>query len=158
VLDLVEWIETGEWGSAAGEHRKALRTRAVAEHAKDELRRLRKRIKRKGTILRELSVRQRHKLRIRAKRLRYATEFFAGTSPGETSGKRRQESLTALKDMQDALGALNDLATRHALIAGELQGDISASRLASPETEEALLRKAEQAFTRFAAAKPFWKA
>jgi inorganic triphosphatase YgiF len=158
VLDLVEWIETGEWGSAAGEHRKALRTRAVAEHAKDELRRLRKRIKRKGTILRELSVRQRHKLRIRAKRLRYATEFFAGTFPGETSGKRRQESLTALKDMQDALGALNDLATRHALIAGELQGDISASDLASPETEEALLRKAEQAFTRFAAAKPFWKA
>ena len=91
VLDLVAWVETGDWRSAGGEHRKANRARAVAEHAKAELSKLRKRIKRKGSDIRHLSVMQRHRLRIRAKRLRYATEFFAGTFPGEASARRRQE-------------------------------------------------------------------
>lgn len=165
VLDLVAWVETGDWGSAGGEHRKATRALAVAEHAKAELSKLRKRIKRKGSDIRQLSVMQRHKLRIRAKRLRYATEFFAGTFPGEASAKRRQESLAALKDVQDALGGLNDLATRHALIADGLAVDAEQAEraaaqagLAAPDTEETLLHKAEQAFARFAAITPFWKA
>ena len=155
VLDLVAWVETGEWESAGGRHRKALVTRAVGEHAKAQLTRLRKRIKRKGADLRHLSVKQRHKLRIQAKRLRYATEFFAATFPGEASAKRRQGSLAALKDVQDALGALNDLATRQALIADGLTVDAT---LAAAHTEASLLRKAEQAFARYAATKSFWKA
>ena len=164
VLDLVDWVETGDWGSAGGD-RKASRARTVAEHAKAELSKLRKRIKRKGADIRHLCVMQRHKLRIRAKRLRYATEFFAGTFPGEASARRRQESLAALKDVQDALGGLNDLATRHALIADGLAVDAEQAEraaaqagLAAPDTEETLLRKAEQAFARFAAIAPFWKA
>jgi len=164
VLDLVAWVETGDWGSAGGD-RKASRARTVAEHAKAELSKLRKRIKRKGADIRHLCVMQRHKLRIRAKRLRYATEFFAGTFPGEASARRRQESLAALKDVQDALGGLNDLATRHALIADGLAVDAEQAErtaaqagLAAPDTEETLLRKAEQAFARFAAIDPFWKA
>ena len=96
---------------------------------------------------------ERHKLRIRAKRLRYATEFFAGTFPGEASAKRREDSLAALKDVQDALGGLNDLATRHALIAAGLAVDA----VEAPDTENQLLRKAEETFARFAAIKPFWK-
>jgi inorganic triphosphatase YgiF len=165
VLDLVAWVETGDWGLAGGEHRKAGRARAVAEHAKAELSKLSKRIKRKGSDIRHLSVMQRHKLRIRAKRLRYATEFFAGTFPGEASARRRQQSLAALKDVQDALGGLNDLATRHALIADGLAVDAEQAEraaaqagLAAPDTEETLLHKAEQAFARFAAIDPFWKA
>jgi triphosphatase len=163
VLDFVAWVETGDWGSAGGEHRKALRARAVAEHAKAELSKLRKRIKRKGSDLGHLSVKQRHKLRIHAKRLRYATEFFAGTFVGEASARRRQESLAALKDVQDALGGLNDLATHHTLIADCLavdteEGAPTRVRLAAPDTEETLLRKAERAFARLAATKPFWKA
>ena len=164
VLDLVDWVETGDWGSAGGD-RKASRARTVAEHAKAELSKLRKRIKRKGADIRHLCVMQRHKLRIRAKRLRYATEFFAGTFPGEASARRRQESLAALKDVQDALGGLNDLATRHALIADGLAVDAEQAErtaaqagLAAPDTEETLLRKAEQAFARVAAIDAFWKA
>ena len=109
-------------------------------------------------------MRQRHRLRIRAKRLRYATEFFASTFPGEASAKRRAESLSALKDLQDALGGLNDLATRHALITGALEGDAReasapANHLAAAENQaETLMLKAEQAFARFAGTKAFWKA
>jgi triphosphatase len=156
VLDLVAWIETGDWSSAEGEHRKTLRGRPVAQHAKAELSKLRKRIKRQGSGIRDLSVTQRHKLRIRAKRLRYATEFFADTFPDGAGSKRRQDSLTALKDVQDALGGLNDLATRAALIADGLAVDAYQARPPSDD-EETLLRKAEEAFAQFAAIKPFWK-
>ena len=118
MLGLAEWIETGPW--TVDEERTELRARPVAEYAKKKLARLRKWIKRKGADLRHRSVSQRHRLRIRAKRLRYATEFFAATFPDETSAKRRTESLAALKDLQDALGDLNDLATRHALMVDSL--------------------------------------
>lgn len=160
MLDLAKWIEIGPWTEGNGG-----RTGAVAKRAKKELARLRKRVKRKGADLRHRSVSQRHRLRIRAKRLRYATEFFAGTFPGEASAKRRQELLSTLKDLQDALGGLNDLATRPALIAEGLGGDAGAgAQLAAShgleETApqaESLLLKAERAFARFVAIKPFWK-
>jgi inorganic triphosphatase YgiF len=166
VLDLAEWIETGPWATDDDKERRALRTRPVAEHAAKKLARLRKRIKKKGADLRHRRVGQRHRLRIRAKRLRYATEFFAATFPGEASVTRRIKSLSALKDLQDALGGLNDLATRNVLIADSLDSDpnteaqfATAPGLADAEAQaENLLRKAEQAFARFADTKPFWKA
>lgn len=163
MLDLAEWIETGAWRRDDDEERSEARDRPVAEHARKQLVRLRKRIKRKGAGLRHLSVAKRHRLRIRAKRLRYATEFFAATFPA-ASAKRRAESLSALKDLQDALGGLNDLATHRTLFAADDEDsgtDLAAAghHLASAETKaETLLLKAEQAFARFAATKPFWKA
>jgi CHAD domain-containing protein len=166
LLDLAEWIEVGAWTTDDNKQRQALRTSAVGDHARKKLRWLRKRIKRKGADLRHLSVPQRHRLRIRAKRLRYATEFFASTFPGEAGAKRRTDSLAALKDLQDSLGGLNDLATRHALIADGLAGETrdaegrpaNATLAAAGDQAEALLLKSEQAFARFAATKPFWKA
>jgi triphosphatase len=162
IFDIAEWIEIGAMSEVEDRERKRPRARAVAEHARKELAKLRKKIKRKGADLRHLSVAQRHRLRIAAKRLRYATEFFASTFPGEAAGKLRTESLKALKDMQDSLGSLNDLATHRALVADHLEGeakDSASSRLAASEPQaETLLRKAEQAFARFAGTKSFWKA
>lgn len=162
VIDSVEWIDAGPW-STQDKEREEKRTRPIAELARKELARLRKRVKKKGADLRHQSVQQRHKLRIRAKRLRYATEFFAGTFAGEMSDKRRGESLAALKDLQDALGGLNDIATRPALITHVVgrQGDANGQRhhFAAPEDQtEMLLHQAEDAFTRFVDGKAFWKA
>jgi triphosphatase len=154
ILDLAEWIETGLCDDQ-DEDRKASRDRSVAEHARKALARLRKWVKRKGADLRQLNVAQRHRLRIRSKRLRYATEFFATTFSGETTAGRRSESLAALKDLQDSLGRLNDIATHHELIAGGAQGNAGAT---SGDKVEALLHTSERAFERFAATKPFWKA
>ena len=153
LLDLAEWIEVGAWASnetaAAG---------SITEHAANELARLSKQIKKRGADLRHRSAHQRHRLRIRAKRLRYATEFFASTFPTEANIKRRAEMLSALRDLQDALGGLNDLETRHGL----MREDASNSAIPDPAKEQTLrdrlLKAAEQAFARFAAAKPFWKA
>lgn len=165
MFDLAEWIECGRWAEEGAEQ-EARRARPVADHAEEKLVRLRKRIKRKGAELRDLSVAQRHRLRIRAKRLRYATEFFAYTFPGEARAKRRLDSLSALKDLQDALGGLNDLATHRTLIAdaadnsaSETQDSAALAHLAPQERQaETLLLKAERAFARFAETRAFWKA
>ena len=108
--------------------------------------------------MRDLNAVERHRLRIRAKRLRYATEFFAATFPGKTSDKRRKKSLAALEDIQDSLGALNDIATRKALLAtGEKDTQLRAPGADSAE-EAVRLKEAERAYERFAKAKAFWKA
>lgn len=161
ILDLAEWIETGAWSSAVDT--ASSRDRPVAEHAKAKLAELRKRIKRQGAGLRQLSVPKRHRLRIRAKRLRYATEFFAAAFPGAASAQRRTEFLSALKDLQDELGALNDLATHRNLIAehiGEGGAEDAAGSHLAPREEHAerLLLAAEGAYARFAGISAFWKA
>lgn len=158
LLDLAEWIEVGAW--AFGEAARG----PIVERARTELARLYKGIKKRGGDLRHISARRRHRLRIRAKRLRYATEFFAKTFPGERNIRRRDDLLSALKDLQDALGGLNDLETRHGLMNGT-GGDgpppvEMASAIPDPAREaasrERLLTDAEKAFTRFAQAKAFW--
>ncbi len=158
LLDLAAWIEVGDWA----QREKA--REPVTGLARNELVRLRKGIKKRGGDLRHASAHQRHRLRIRAKRLRYATEFFAKTFPGESNLKLRDELLSALKDLQDALGGLNDLETRHGLMnatEGEEPPAEMAAAIPDPAREAAsrdrLLADAEKAFTRFAEAKAFWK-
>ena len=153
LLDLAEWIEVGAWAA-----KEAAAGGSIAEHAAAELARLSKQIKKRGADLRQRSAHQRHRLRIRAKRLRYATEFFASTFPGETKLKRRAETLSAVKDLQDALGGLNDLETRHGLMGGEATNSAIPDPVKEDAARERLLKAAEQAFARFVAAKSFWKA
>ena len=49
--------------------------------------------------------RARHKLRIRAKKLRYMIEFFGDVFPGHKNVKRREAALNSLKKLQDTLGS-----------------------------------------------------
>ena len=71
-----------------------------------------------------------------------------------------------LPHLQDALGGLNDLAMRQALIADGREGDVTEAEKSVPDIRpaaadiqaETLLLKAEQAFAQFAGTKSFWKA
>jgi len=154
LLDLAAWMETGCW---AEEDNKLAHAR-VRPHAKKELSRLRRRVKKRGRHLRALSADKRHRLRIRAKRLRYATEFFAATFPGKKNAKRRKTSLVALETIQDALGTLNDIATRDALLAAAEDDTALRGRSVDSSEEEKWLNEAERAYARFAKVKAFWKA
>jgi CHAD domain-containing protein len=109
--------------------------------------------------LRALDVKKRHKLRIRAKNLRYAVEFFAGVFPGEENAKRREAALAALKELQDQLGALNDLAQREALAAKGHELAEHAQGLLRPKEADVdqLLDRAQNAHADFAKVKSFWK-
>ena len=60
----------------------------------------------------QLSADERHRLRIALKKLRYATEFFEALYPK----KHTKPYLAALKDLQDGLGHLNDVAVAQRLI------------------------------------------
>jgi CHAD domain-containing protein len=161
LLDVTEWIEVGPW--TVDEELAKLRERKIGKHAAKRLARLRGDVRDKGEDLRKLSAKRRHKLRIKAKTLRYGVEFFASLYPDAETAKRREAVLSALKDMQDELGALNDIAQRQALASETLAGGAqalgakAAKLLAANEGEvERLLKRAEAAFERFAKSKAFW--
>jgi triphosphatase len=156
LLDVAEWIEAGPWKLDKSLRRR--REESVAERAAKLLSRGRKRIREGGANLRVLDVKKRHKLRIRAKNLRYAVEFFGGVFPGEKNAERRAAALAALKDLQDQLGALHDLAQRAALVAnGHELGDQAHALLAAKEADvDQLLDRAQTAHANFAKVKSFW--
>jgi inorganic triphosphatase YgiF len=171
ILDTAAWIEVGEWTRNADEFIPALRQRLIAETATDELKRRYKKIRKHGKRLRRLSPEQRHKLRIRTKKVRYAAEFFAGAFPGRKAGQRREDFVAALEKLQDALGDLNDISVHEDLSAGLAQQDadgtsrrlrrrkaFAAGRLSGFEEARvsSVLREAERAYRVFARAKPFW--
>ena len=117
-------------------------------------------LRKRGKHLQELDAAARHRLRIAAKKLRYAAEFFAALYP-----KRRvRPYVQSLAAVQDVLGALNDAATLlrlleealagarapDARVAGMIQGWSAAS---THLQLDALCR----AWDHWRRQKPFWK-
>ena len=154
LFDVVEWVETAPWKA------KAATGRHVEDHAASLLAKRRKQVRKQGKNLRELSALKRHKLRIRAKKLRYMTEFFVGVFSGDRNTKRREAALTSLKQLQDALGHLNDIAVRKKAFGSNGDG-LSAHAAAMLDAEEKktdkLLEQAQAAHAHFSAVKAFWK-
>jgi CHAD domain-containing protein len=108
VLGVEGWIEGGGWRSAAG----ARASEPARDFARRALKRLHRKTLKSGADLENKDEPALHKLRLRAKRLRYAAEFFAPLFPKKL-GRRYVE---ALADVQERLGALNDAVTvRHVL-------------------------------------------
>lgn len=116
ILDLVAWSEAGDWrgGESAG--------RPIGAFARERLDRAWKRVRRPGKSLGTLAAEDRHRLRIEMKKLRYATEFFAGLAPRHR--RRERAAFTGhLRDLQERFGELNDLETRRQLAPQLFEGD-----------------------------------
>ena len=116
--NIVAWLQTGGWREP---HDRLVRERGEAPietMACDQLNRRWKKIRKRGRLLAKLDPDARHRLRIQAKKLRYATEFYKAVFPGKKNGKRRAAFLSSLKDMQDCLGELNDIFVHEKLAAG----------------------------------------
>ena len=154
LLDVAEWVETGRWTRAS-----AGAEQPIKKHAADVLAKFRKQIRKKGSDLHELDARARHKLRIRAKKLRYMIEFFVGVFPGHKNVKRRQAALNSLKTLQDTLGSLNDIAARKALMSNGdgLTRHVAAMVDAGEAKADKLLEQARLAHSHFSKVKAFWK-
>ena len=71
-----------------------------------------RKLKKRGRGHEQLDEAQLHKLRIQAKKLRYALEFFGSLFEGKAIGK----AIKALSALQDSLGGLNDAAVGHRLL------------------------------------------
>lgn len=163
-LELALWIEDGAWRRAHDEARAGVLDSLIGPFATDALDRLRKVVRSRGDDFRALDIDSRHKLRIRAKRLRYATDFFAKAFGDDGDRKKRKEFENALKALQTSLGHLNDMAQANEAAIEALGGSSSASltfaageivgRLRSREPK--MLAKAEAAYGDFAEAKRFW--
>jgi len=95
---------------------------------------------------------QRHRLRIRAKRLRYLAEAFVPMF--DDHPKRADRFMEALKDLSDRLGDLNDIAIAERLC-GEL-GAPAALIEAEARREARLIAAAREAFDALGDARVFW--
>ncbi len=171
MLELAAWIETGPWTMNPNEPARLARIRLIESFAVEELTRRRKKVKKEGKRLTELDPAERHELRIKVKKLRYAAEFFSKLFPGKK--RRKREIMASLKKLQDALGDVNDVAVQAGL-KGEIIGGVKGRRTTAQKNQhrafaagliighqkarlESLLNSAEDAYADFKDAKAFWK-
>ncbi len=165
LLDLVGWINAGPWLRDDGRGRAALRDEPARVFAARELDRRRRQVKKRGRRLDELEPEERHRVRIAAKKLRYGAEFFAALYPGKKAGKRHASFGKALSNLQDELGALNDIATGHEIVRDLADVPIGASTLFAAGMTAAdiearsrkLLEAAAEAHEDLVDTKPFWR-
>ena len=122
------------------------------------LRQRRRKLRKLGTEHESLDTEALHELRIRAKKLRYAAEFFRAAF----SRRESRRFIAALAELQDCLGALNDADVGSRLTENILSGpdrDPAAAAIAAwfagrQQLQLAHLGAAWRAFDRI---KPFWK-
>ena len=160
MLDLVAWIEIGEWRSA-----NAAAARPMEKFAVKQLDKRWRKVKAGGRALAELDPEPRHQLRIQIKKLRYAVEFLASLQAGDEAAAARKAFLSALEEMQEQLGELNDVQTAHELLGDLLKGRKDAEpmlryarrRIPELKADKAQIQAAEEAYRQLAAVGPFWR-
>lgn len=160
LLGFEAWLEGGEWLAALGKDRNA----PARDFARSALKKLHRRLHKLGDGIAELEEAELHELRIRAKKLRYAAEFFRSLFPG----RETKAFIKALSEIQDRLGSLNDGAmVKHRLAelkkrkpaldpavlaqASSIIVEWNAGRIAGD------LKKLPEAWTQFSDVRPFWK-
>jgi triphosphatase len=168
VLEVALWLAGGAWITTTDALLAAHRQIPIGDFAARELSRRSDKIIEKSKKLGDLDPRQRHKLRIAIKKLRYACEFFAGVYDGGKARRRRKELGATLKSLQSALGKLNDMQVHDQMARGfakpkrgakkKAQKAFAIGLLAGKEHAEAktLLAAAVKAGRQVAGLKPFW--
>lgn len=173
VLRIAAWAEAGQWRSNGDALARARQREPIEVHAAEQLHKLRRRIRKDGKALAGLDDAARHKLRVRVKKLRYATEFFSSLFETKKVRKRERAFAKTLKEFQEALGALNDVAVRKSLSAeianrvgprffdqesGRARIFVAGLVAGHQEAQVAeLLGEAKRTYGRFREAKSFWK-
>jgi inorganic triphosphatase YgiF len=111
IFSILQWIEDGKWLRQS----HAQGTRKIRSFAADLFERRTRKARRKAKRAGELDAHARHKLRIAIKKLRYALYFFETLYAHDGSAKALSRYQKYLKDLQDHLGALNDIAVHRKL-------------------------------------------
>ena len=154
------WLTGGDWIVSGDQLRRDLRERQLKDMARDILATRTAKAARKLKKLDRLDAMQRHKLRIALKKLRYAVGFFESLFPKPGRFAAR------LKQLQDALGRLNDIQVHEKFarktVCGKRQLPRGAYALGVVTGREQAavkpcLAAASKAGKRFRAQPPFWK-
>ena len=163
MLCLGEWIEVGAWLRLDDGPRRSLREGPITTLAAPMLDRLDQRLRKRSRHFRRLDIEARHELRKQAKKLRYAAAFFGEAFPKHP--RRRARFSAALRQVQDQLGALNDMAVTRAVAlaaVGARSGDMAfaagleVARLT--RDEESVLDAANRALKAYRKGRSFWPA
>jgi inorganic triphosphatase YgiF len=110
LLDIMEWLETGNvWSEGEAQT-------AIEAFAADIFRRRLKKIRKAGRHLEQLSTHDRHKFRIKIKKVRYAAQFFESLFRSKRDRKHLARLSNYFKQVQDALGKLNDFVEHRKLL------------------------------------------
>ncbi|MGZ8304670.1 MAG: CYTH and CHAD domain-containing protein [Telluria sp.] len=154
MLMLGRWLYGNGWRpQAAGQGRRKLNA-AVDAFARKQLRGAHRKLKNRGRALADGTPEARHRVRIAAKKMRYAGEFFASLY----AGKQVKAFISALSELQDELGLLNDATVAEKLLGqldaarGGLTGPIASVR-AALAARAADTGKAKKTWKRYAAVK-----
>ena len=166
-FETAAWLETGRWTKPRDALIRDRGDVAIEIFAAEQLTRRWRKVRKKGQALAQLDAPSRHRLRIRAKKLRYATEFFAGLFPSNRRSKRQDEFLRALECLQDALGDLNDIAVHEDLMMAmgmrrrrvNLGRAFAAGVLTGREDArlDTAMAAATEAYAELVTVKPFWR-
>jgi inorganic triphosphatase YgiF len=119
LLMVMAWVETGDWRQSPWSQ-ASLRYQPVLDFADQALERLRRKLKADGKDLTALPAEAQHRVRIRAKNLRYGMEVFASLYSNDP--QRRRHLIDAVKQVQDRLGLINDRAVGEALLRAHANG------------------------------------
>lgn len=111
VLETTAWVETGAWLTQGGKTSAKRRDLPAEKFATKALTRRRKALLKLAGDLKGRDDEARHRARIAAKKLRYAAEAFAPLFDSDP-----KLFIKTLKQLQDQLGTLNDVAVAGGLI------------------------------------------
>jgi inorganic triphosphatase YgiF len=159
MLDLVGWIETGDWRSSEPARQW------LAAFGRARLDKRWSKVKKGGRHLATLDTEPLHSLRIEVKKLRYSVEFLASLETREEATTRRKAFSAALEDVQEHLGELNDLETARDLLGSLLTGHPNGKALMrsagrwidrSGDGQDPI-PASEEAYRRLVEAGPFWR-
>ncbi|MGO9673100.1 MAG: CHAD domain-containing protein [Methylocella sp.] len=163
LIDLCEWIEDDRLLAAPPHEGPG----ALIRFVRKQLKRRRDALVRPARDLANLGPVAQHQLRIMAKKLRYAAQFFAGVS-GFADQTRLKRFLVCLDRLQSAFGALHDEEATRGVVEAEIRlwrseaGHIEAAAPAAParpaartDERDENVEKAIKAYARLVKTNPF---
>lgn len=103
VIDFNEWLQSGSY------RQEPALNKPVVDFARHALDKRRRKLKTHGKHLAALTDDERHQVRKDAKKLRYAAEFFRSLFDGKQGSRHFMRFSRVMEQLQEQLGALNDL-------------------------------------------------
>jgi triphosphatase len=112
MLRLLRWFEASGWRRHSASDEPDAVTSPISEIAPGVLDRRRRKVRQCGKGFGSLAPRERHKLRIAVKKLRYTVELFGGLFDND----ELERFVTRLKRLQSDLGYANDVRVAHEFV------------------------------------------
>jgi CHAD domain-containing protein len=149
---MLAWVKAGPWRSGADPDKP------VATFARGALRRLQKSLREDAEGIDWSNAAHRHRVRVKAKRLRYGYDCFAAVYQMRDA----RSYLIRLRKLQQVLGEMNDITIQRAQLQelardARLRGLAATLRASLVAREHELIGEVTRVWSDLEATKPFWR-